>query len=82
MNFSFQIIFRQKSEIVFSLTGLLLYYHFVMDIDDEDDGDSQRPPFDPAALERELNEKYKANLFHAIPILRVIQVSKSTPQSF
>jgi hypothetical protein len=38
-----------------------------MDIDDEDD--SQRPPFDPAALERELNEKYKANLFHAITYL-------------
>jgi hypothetical protein len=32
-----------------------------MDIDDEDDVDSQRPPFDPAALERELNEKYKAH---------------------
>jgi hypothetical protein len=31
--------------------------NFAMDIDDEDDVDSQRPPFDPAALERELNEK-------------------------
>ena len=38
-----------------------------MDIDDEDD--SQRPPFDLAALERELDEKYKANLFHAITYL-------------
>jgi hypothetical protein len=41
-----------------------------MDIDDEDDVDSQRPPFDPAALERELNQKYKKqNLFHAITLL-------------
>jgi hypothetical protein len=40
-----------------------------MDVDDEDDGDSQRPPFDLAALERELNEKYKASLFHAITYL-------------
>ena len=40
-----------------------------MDIDDEDDGDSQRPPFDPAALERELNEKYKAYLFHTVTYL-------------
>ena len=41
-----------------------------MDIDGEDDVDSQRPPFDPASLERELNEKYKKqNLLPAIPPL-------------
>jgi hypothetical protein len=38
-------------------------------MDDDDDGDSQRPPVDPAALERELDEKYKANLSCAITYL-------------
>jgi hypothetical protein len=41
-----------------------------MDVDDEEM--SQRQPEDPAALERELDEKYKANLSRAITLLRVI----------
>jgi hypothetical protein len=38
-----------------------------MDVDDEEE--SQRPPVDPAALNRELDEKYNANLSRVIAYL-------------